>query len=69
MLTTIVGSSMLKSFIKCIGLDDAEEDSETAINYQRMLDDRLAHSEGASNYHNIGLGYESEHPALQSDME
>lgn len=67
MMTTIIGSSLLKSFAKCIGLDDEIENSEDAINYQRMLDDRLSHSEGMSNYHNIGLGYESDNPVSKSD--
>lgn len=41
MVTTILGSSLLKSFSKFIGLDDEMEEDGHAINYQRMLDDRL----------------------------
>ena len=44
MVTTILGSSLLKSFAKCIGLDDDAENENDQINYQRMLDDRLTHS-------------------------
>lgn len=70
MLTTILGSSLLKSFAKFIGLDDEVESEGDAINYQRMLDDRLTHSESLSNYHNIGLGYESDnHQYPKSDTE
>lgn len=68
MVTTILGSSMLKSFAKFIGLDD-EPAEENPINYQRMLDDRISHSDSMSNYHNIGLGYESDQPKALSDAE
>lgn len=56
MITTIVGSSFLKSFSKWIGMDE-EEHEEDPINYQRMMDERISKSEHVSNYYNIGLGY------------
>lgn len=37
MFTTIVGSSFLKSFAKCIGMEDEDVEVDN-INYQRMLD-------------------------------
>lgn len=40
MITTIIGSSLLKPFAKWIGMDDEEHD-EDPINYQRMLDERI----------------------------
>lgn len=58
MITTIIGSSFLKSFAKWIGMDDEEHD-EDPINYQRMIDDRINKTDSITNYYNIGLGYES----------
>lgn len=65
MITTIVGSSFLKSFAKWIGMDE-EETEEDPINYQRMLDERISRNDSISNYYNIGLGYESDQQQQES---
>lgn len=68
MITTIVGSSFLKSFAKWIGMDE-EETEEDPINYQRMLDERISRNDSISNYYNIGLGYESDQQQQESGDE